>query len=601
MKEPKQKPQMGKPKIIEKTLRTPDRVRSFSSKMKENMPDGDNKNANEYASDNITENGEYLANKGIESTGKAGKKVIRQGYDSIRQNNKPYDSQTTDIKQKQSQRGKTEQAKKTYKNFQRDTSIIDNNLIDNNARDTKTKEAVLNKSPKIKGSANIKTNSKTIKQTKRTIKTAKQVLKNTVKTSKKSVKAAKKAAAAAKKAAQTAAKVAKLTAKAIASAVKAAIAAIKGLVAAIAVGGWIVIVIILVITLILILVSSPWGVFFEDTDDNTPTISELVVQMNNEYSEEITSIISNAGEINEIIMDGDTDKLSYEPYNWIDVIGVFAVKSSANPNDEEYMDVLIIDDRKVKKLKDVFWSMNTISYEIIEEIIEPDPTPTPTQSPTPYPSATPASPSPEPTPEIYRTLIISTESLTYEQGAELYRFNNNQNQLVDELMSAEYYSMFMEICGMSSFNGLTPEQAVQLINELPEGELGAGIVRYALSRLGDPYSQAKRGQDKYVDCSYFARWCYQQAGVSSFTPGTAAEQARYCVNNNLSISKSALKPGDLIFWSFNVNGRYLNITHVGIYAGNGMVIDASSSRGMVVYREMFGWSSIVVCGRPHIK
>jgi hypothetical protein len=44
----------------------------------------------------------------------------------------------------------------------------------------------------------------------------------------------------------------------------------------------------------------------------------------------------------------------------------------------------------------------------------------------------------------------------------------------------------------------------------------------------------------------------------------------------------------------------MNITHVGIYAGSGMVIDASSSRGMVVYRPIFGESNIVVCGRPHV-
>ena len=56
--------------------------------------------------------------------------------------------------------------------------------------------------------------------------------------------------------------------------------------------------------------------------------------------------------------------------------------------------------------------------------------------------------------------------------------------------------------------------------------------------------------------------------------------------------------GDLIFWSFKENGRYKNITHVGIYAGNGMVIDSSSSRGMVVYRELFGRGSIVTIGRP---
>lgn len=44
----------------------------------------------------------------------------------------------------------------------------------------------------------------------------------------------------------------------------------------------------------------------------------------------------------------------------------------------------------------------------------------------------------------------------------------------------------------------------------------------------------------------------------------------------------------------------MNITHVGIYAGDGYVIDASSSRGMVVYRPIFGESSIIAYSRPHV-
>lgn len=325
----------------------------------------------------------------------------------------------------------------------------------------------------------------------------------------------------------------------------------------------------------------------------------MVQTIDNEFNNKITLIILNAGNVDETIIDFDKSSNTYRTDNWIDVIGVFAVKT---PTDSENpMDVLIMDDKKIKKLQDVFWDMNSIKYQIIVEIVAtPVPLPTETpEEPTPTPDPD-ISPTPEPTPEIFRTLIISIESLTYEQGAEEYRFNNDQIELLDELMSPEYYSMFMKICGMDSFNGLTPEQAAQLINDLPEGVLGSEIVKYALSRLGDPYSQAKRGQGSYVDCSYLTRWCYQQVGINTL-PGTAAEQARYCVNNNLTIAKSALQPGDLIFWSFNTNGRFMNITHTGIYAGDGMVIDASSSRGMVVYRKIFGSSSQVCYVRPHIK
>lgn len=602
MKTSKQKPKMGKPKIVEKTLRTPDRVRSVSSNMKENMPDGDNKNYNEYATDNVTQKGEYVARKGIAKTTDVGKKIVRKGYDKAKEHIKNRDSQhygtgsnkanssnsykntaKSNTKKNQTQHAKTKNAKKLY----------DANAI-------KIKKSVTKFAPKTKGSKSVKSTQKAIKKTKKSIKTAQRTAKATAKTAKQSVKMARRAAVIAKKTALATAKTVKVTAKAAVAAVKAAIASIKALITAIAAGGWVAVVIILVIALIVFLASSPWGIFFEDTDENTPTISELVTELNGEFSAKITNIIVSAGEIDEIITDVDSSTADFRVSNWIDVLGIFAVKSSANPNKEEYMDVLIMDEQKIEILRSVFWSMNTVTFEIVEEpILTPEPTATPSEpTPTPNPDI---SPTPEPTPEIYRTLIISIESKTYEQGAELYNFNNNQIELLDELMSAEYYTLFMEICGMNSFNGLTPEQATLLINDLPEGELGSEIVRYAITRLGDPYSQAKRGQGSYVDCSYLARWCYSQAGVSHFTAGTAAEQARYCVNNGLTIAKSSLQAGDLVFWSFKTNGRFMNVSHVGIYAGNGMVIDASSSRGIVVYRELFGAASQVCYGRPHVK
>ena len=47
-----------------------------------------------------------------------------------------------------------------------------------------------------------------------------------------------------------------------------------------------------------------------------------------------------------------------------------------------------------------------------------------------------------------------------------------------------------------------------------------------------------------------------------------------------------------------VNGRYKNVSHVAIYAGNGMVIDASSSKGCVVYRALYSEDQIILCARP---
>lgn len=145
----------------------------------------------------------------------------------------------------------------------------------------------------------------------------------------------------------------------------------------------------------------------------------------------------------------------------------------------------------------------------------------------------------------------------------------------------------------------TAEELEKLHHNLPTGELGSEVVKRAMTRLGDPYSQEKRGHGSFVDCSYLTMWCYKQLGIT--IPGTAAEQGRFCVNKGLTIAKKDLVPGDLVFWSHKPNGRFMNITHVGVYAGDGKVIDASFSKGVVVYRNLFDSNKQVLYGRPHIK
>lgn len=52
-------------------------------------------------------------------------------------------------------------------------------------------------------------------------------------------------------------------------------------------------------------------------------------------------------------------------------------------------------------------------------------------------------------------------------------------------------------------------------------------------------------------------------------------------------SDEELKVGDLIFYADrDYNARHKNIGHVAMYAGNDMIVDASSSRGAVVYRNI---------------
>lgn len=132
-------------------------------------------------------------------------------------------------------------------------------------------------------------------------------------------------------------------------------------------------------------------------------------------------------------------------------------------------------------------------------------------------------------------------------------------------------------------------------------ETGNAAVDLALTKLGTPYSQNLRDQGGYFDCSSFTYWVYSRLGLNLSYGGsnTAASQGRYIVEHNLAVSRENLLAGDLIFYSFKTNYRYLNITHVAIYCGNGYVVDASSSKGKVVCRPIYSTNKIVLCGRPY--
>lgn len=587
MEQPKTKPQAPSPKILQRSIRTLkgqvslDKSLERFNKTKRAVRDiqqpepGQKDSAEQYATEKSTELSERTARKISGKTLSGTKKLARFGYRKLRERYQVRQRETVDkaasndVKVQQTQRPtkarQAQEGKQTVKN-----AIHTGN----------------------KANQKIRNGNKSVRTAKRAAKTTRKGVKTAAKATKRTAQAAKRAAVIARKAAIVTAKSVKLTVKAIITAIKAAIAVVKGLIAIVAAGGWVVVLIIVIVAIIAAIVSSPLAIFSNDTDGTTPTVSEVVQQINGEYSSKITDIIADAGNVDEVIVEGETASSEYIVGNWIDVLGVFSVKSTVTTSEEEFVPLVYMEDKQISELKDVFWSMNVITHKIVTETVEADSSP--------ESSAPSVSPTPEPTPQTIRKLVISIDCKTYEQGAQLYGFSDEKMEVLEELMQPDYLPLFMDICGMDSYIGLTPEQLEALVGDLPEGELGSVIVQYAVSRLGDPYSKAKRGQGSYVDCSYFARWCYQQAGVSHFTAPTAASQAQYCVNNYLCVSFSDLRPGDLIFWSFKKNGRYMNISHVGIYAGDGYVIDASSSRGMVVYRPVFSESSIVVCGRPHV-
>lgn len=119
--------------------------------------------------------------------------------------------------------------------------------------------------------------------------------------------------------------------------------------------------------------------------------------------------------------------------------------------------------------------------------------------------------------------------------------------------------------------------------------LGNQIIAYAEQFLGVPYVWGGNGP-KCFDCSGFTKYVMNHFGYDICR--TASAQS----TDGVSISRSELQPGDLVF--FHTFSSYVYITHVGIYAGNGQFIHASSSKG-ITYSDMNSafYSGAYVCAR----
>ncbi len=164
--------------------------------------------------------------------------------------------------------------------------------------------------------------------------------------------------------------------------------------------------------------------------------------------------------------------------------------------------------------------------------------------------------------------------------------DGNASPMMMSLYSA--LSGSSDLDAISGLQGISGGSFMSLFSGSSENPAGNSVVQAAMTRLGDPYSTTYRGQGEYVDCSSLVQWAYGQAGIS--LPSTSVKQAKYCYDNGYTIPKSELQPGDLIFWSNkeSTDGRWMDIHHVGIYAGNGKVIEAKNSSGGVVIDDIWG-------------
>jgi cell wall-associated NlpC family hydrolase len=107
------------------------------------------------------------------------------------------------------------------------------------------------------------------------------------------------------------------------------------------------------------------------------------------------------------------------------------------------------------------------------------------------------------------------------------------------------------------------------------------VLSYAAQFLGTQYVWGGTTPSPGFDCSGYVQYVFQHAGIS--LDRTSEEQ----FNNGVSVSRSELLPGDIVFFHTYSSGA----SHVGIYVGNNTMIN--SSNGGVSYDDMTNsyWSA----------
>ncbi|MGP3966896.1 NlpC/P60 family protein [Streptomyces sp. 6N223] len=132
------------------------------------------------------------------------------------------------------------------------------------------------------------------------------------------------------------------------------------------------------------------------------------------------------------------------------------------------------------------------------------------------------------------------------------------------------------------------EQAAQEQQQQEQQEQGSGgsggaadgtydslaeqAIAFADEQLGDPYVWGATGPDSW-DCSGLTQAAWRAAGIE--IPRVTWDQ----VNFGTRVTRDELQPGDLVFF-------YDDVSHVGLYTGDGMMIHAPNPSTVVKYESI---------------
>lgn len=311
------------------------------------------------------------------------------------------------------------------------------------------------------------------------------------------------------------------------------------------------------------------GLILESGDTVMSVTSAYVSEFNSEINSLATEHIGyDTGEIVYVDYEGTGPGIS----NYYDIIGVYMVKHGVGDT------ATIINGTTRTWIKQVFDDMCTYTLTSGTETYTDEDGNTETKS----------------------VLYVNVVLKNFNQMKDIYNFDENQVELLELVMGSGNFTLSGYVGGEAELSSKLTNAEINEIMEHITDVNQQFVCRYALNRVGYPYSQAYRDSGNYYDCSSLAYYSWKAANIDISYGGatSAAAEAQGLEEAGKTVSYESMQPGDLIFYSYCRNGRYKNISHVAIYIGNGKVVEAKSEQYGVVYGDIPSPASIVLIGRP---
>ena len=324
----------------------------------------------------------------------------------------------------------------------------------------------------------------------------------------------------------------------------------------------------IVFAILAVLYNSPFAIFLPPLESGD-TIQTVTTQYVSEFNQEIQTLVDehkDADEGRKVYV--DYEGMNSEPSNYYDVMCVYMVKYGYENTATK------MNETNKQNLKAVFDDMCRYTTENVTE---------------------------KKGKKKKKYLEVRITLKSYTEMSEQYQFDEERQATLNQLMSACITSNPSGgQTGGSQLSGLqgslTPQEITSITDKITNPTQKT-VASFVLSKVGYPYSQNLRNSGKAFDCSSLAYYAWKSAGVDIAFGGSTTAAAEAQGLKGKSVKEENLQPGDLIFYSYTTNGRYKNISHVGIYVGNGKMVEAVDEAHGVCLGNYHNGGLVMIC-RP---